>query len=263
MRILRNRAAVGRLLTAYGGGTSARYRAVVGLAAALLAVAPVVRAAEGLGWFDPETALQKGREALFEKRYAVAARVCTTVYLENPANEEARRCLREAALAGASDDVLAVQEEGGQIMKSAEKRRHMSELIRQRRYLEAYDLLYGALEADLSDDWSRGQLEKLQRAVGEGAAGLEAQDERSRKAVLGFYELTQGKWPSVLRAREHWFAALSLTGANIPEARIRRYLARIERQEMRLKTAHAAGAAGSGSTAAVKDIYKELDELLK
>ncbi len=236
--------------------------AVVGLAAAMLA-GSVARAAEGFGWFDSESALQKGREALFEKRYADAARLCTTVYIENPANVEARRCLREAALAGASDDVLAVQEEGGQIMKAHEKRRHMSELMRQRRWLEAYDLLYGALEADLSDDWSRGQLEKLQRAVGERAGGLEAKDDRSRKAVLGFYELTQGKWPSVLRAREHWFAALSLTGANIPEARIRRYLARIERQEMRLKTAHTAGAAGSGSTAAVKDIYKELDELLK
>lgn len=244
MRILRNRAAV------------------VGLAAAMLA-GSVVRAAEGLGWFDPEAALQEGREALFEKRYAAAARVCTTVYLENPANGEARRCLREAALAGASDAVLAVQEEGGQIMKSAEKRRHLSELMRRRRYLEAYDLLYGALEADLSDDWSRGQLEKLQRAVGEGAGGLEAQDERSRKAVLGFYEMTQGKWPSVLRAREHWFAALSLTGARIPEARIRRYLARIERQELRLKTARAPGRPGSAETAAMKDIYKELDELLK
>lgn len=245
MRILRNRAAV------------------VWLAAAMLAGSVVRGAAEGLGWFDPETALQKGREALFEKRYAVAARVCTTVYLENPANREARRCLREAALAGASEDVLAVQEEGGQIMKSAEKRRHLSELIRQQRYLEAYDRLYGALEADLSDNWSRGQLEKLQRAVGERADGLEAQDARSRKATLGFYEMTQGKWSSVLRAREHWFAALSLTGSKIPEGRIRRYLARIERQELRLKTAHAPGQSGSAGTAAMKDIYKELDELLK
>ncbi|MBI4060667.1 MAG: hypothetical protein HY403_04485 [Elusimicrobia bacterium] len=236
--------------------------AVVGLAAAVLA-GSAVRAAEGLGWFDPESALQKGREALFEKRYADAARVCTTVYLENPANGEARRCLREAALAGATDDVLAVQEEGGQIMKSVEKKRHMSELMRQRRWLEAYDLLYGALEADLSDDWSRGQLEKLQRAVGERAGGLEAKDDRSRKAVLGFYEMTQGKWPSVLRARGYWFAALSLTGANIPEVRIRRYLARIERQELRLKTARASGQPGPAETATMKDIYKELDELLK
>ncbi|MCR4296743.1 MAG: hypothetical protein NUW21_14515, partial [Elusimicrobia bacterium] len=152
----------------------------------------VARAAAGPGWLDPEVTLQKGREALFQKRYAVAARLCTAVYLEDPANAEARRCLREAARAGASDDVLAVQEEGGQIIKSAEKKRHMSELIRQRRYLEAYELLYGALEADLSDDWSRGQLEKLQRAVGERLGGLEAQDERYRKAVLGFYEMTQG-----------------------------------------------------------------------
>lgn len=232
-------------------------------AAAMLAGATCARAAEGPGWLDSEATLQKGREALFQKRYADAARLCTAVYLEDPANAEARRCLREAARAGASEDILAVQEEGGQILKSAEKKRHMSELIRQRRYLEAYELLYGALEADLSDDWSRGQLEKLQRAVGERLGGLEAQDERYRKAVLGFYEMTQGKWSSVLRAREHWFAALSLTGANIPEGRIRRYLARIERQELRLKTARAPGRPGSAETAAMKDIYKELDELLK
>ena len=237
--------------------------AVVWCAAAMLAGATHARAAEGPGWLDPEATLQKGREALFKKHYADAARLCTAVYLEDPANEEAKRCLREAARAGASGDILAVQEEGGQIMQSAEKSRQMSELIRQRRYLEAYDLLYGALEADLSDNWSRGQLKKLQRAVGaEAPAGLGLHDERSRKAVLGFYEMTQGKWPSVLRAREHWLASLALTGAEIPEGKIRRYLARIERQETR-RELRAPSQNVSAGPLTMKEIYKELDELLQ
>jgi hypothetical protein len=237
--------------------------AVVWCAAALLAGAAHARAAEGPGWLDPEATLQKGREALFQKRFAAAARLCTAVYLEDPANEEARRCLREAARAGASEDVLAVQEEGGQIMKSAEKSRHVDELIKQRRCLEAYDLLYGALEADLSDNWASGQLKKLQRAVGEEARGCGLPDERSRKAVLGFYEMTQGKWPSVLRAREHWLAALTLTGAEIPEGRIRRYLARVERREKRQGTARVPSETVSAGPRTMKEIYKELDELLR
>lgn len=238
--------------------------AVVGLAVAMLA-GSAARAADGLGGFDSEPALQEGREALFQKRYAAAARLCTTVYLEEPANGAARRCLWEAALAGAAEDVLVVQEEGGQIMKSAEKRRYLSMLMRQRRYLEAYGLLCAALEANLSDDWARERLQKLQLAVDEemGAGGLKVQDERSRQAVLGFYEMIQGTWPSVRRAREHWLAALAAAGPRIPEGAIRRYLARIERQELRLKTASAPGRPGSDERAAMKDIYKELDELLK
>lgn len=236
--------------------------AVVWCAAAMVAAALVSRA-EGPGWLDPEATLQKAREALFQRRYAAAARQCTAVYLEDPANEEARRCIREAARGGASKDVLAVQEEGGQIMKSAEKSRQVSELIEQRRCLEAYDLLYGALEADVSDNWSRGQLQKLQRAVGDEAHGCGPQDERSRKAMLGFYEMTQGKWPSVLRAREHWLSALTLTGATIPEGRIRRYLSRIERREKRQRAARAQVQPVSDGPRTTKEIYRELDELLE
>lgn len=236
---------------------------VVWCVAAMLAGAVHARASEMPNWLDPEATLQKGREALFENRYAAAARLCTAVYLEYPANAEARRCLREAALAGASEDVLAVQAEGGQIIKSAEKSRRVDELIKERRYLEAYDLLYGALEADQSDAWARGRLTKLQRAVGEGTAGFGLQDERSRKAVRGFYEMTSGKWPRVLRAREHWFAALAMTGAEIPEGRIRRYLSRIDRQEKRQGTGGAQVQPVSGGSLTAKEIYQELDELLK
>jgi len=235
---------------------------VVWLAAVMLAGSARARAAEGPGW-QGEAALQKGREALFQKRYAVAAHLCTTVYLEDPANAEAKRCLREAARAGAAGDIISVQEEGGQIMKAAAASRRMSELIEQRRYLEAYDLLYGALEAGRSDSRARGQLEKLQRVVGEQAHGdLGLQDERSRKAVLGFYEMTKGKWPDVLRAREHFLAALDLTGAEIPEVRIRRYLARIERQELRRGTRAARQSVAAGPLT-MQEINKELDELLK
>lgn len=237
--------------------------AAVWCAAAMLAGAAHARANAGPGWLDPEVTVQKGREALFQKRYAAAARLCTAVYLEDPANAEARRCLREAARAGAAEDVLAVQEEGGQIMKAAEKSRHVDELIKQRRCLDAYDLLYGALEADLSDDRARGRLKKLQRAVGEEAHDCGPQDERSREAVLGFYEMTLGTWPSVLRAREHWLAALTLTGADIPEGRIRRYLARIERREKRQGVARAQAQPASDRPRTMKEIYQELDELLK
>ena len=235
--------------------------AVVWLAAAMLAGVCLARAAEGPGWLG-EADLQKGREALFQKRYADAARLCTTVYLEDPANAAAKRCLREAARAGASGDIISAQEEAGKIMKTAAESRRVSELIEQRRFLKAYELLYGALEADISDSRARGQLKKLQRAVDEETrGGLGLQDERSREAVLGFYEMTKGKWPDVLRAREHLLAALGLTGASIPEVRIRRYLTRIERQETRR------GGASSQSVSAgplmMKENYKELDELLK
>lgn len=237
--------------------------AVVWCVAAMLAGAAHARASELPNWLDPEATLQKGREALFENRYAAAARLCTAVYLEYPSNAEARRCLREAALAGASEDVLAVQAEGGQIIKSAEKSRRVDELIKERGYLEAYDVLYGALEADHLDAWARGRLTKLQRAVSREAQDLGLEDERSRKAVRGFYEMTSGKWPRVLRAREHWFAALALSGAEIPEVRIRRYLARIERQEKRQGTGGAQVQPVSNGSPKANEIYLELDEFLK
>lgn len=233
--------------------------AVVWCAAAMLAGAIHARAAEGSGWLDPAADMRQGREALFAKRYAAAARLCAAAYLEDPANEEARRCLREAARAGASEDVLAIQEEGGQIMKKADKSRRVSQLIEQRRYLEVYDLLYGALEADRQDDWARGQLEKLQRAVGDRLPGDLGLDEHRRNAVLGFYYLAQKKLPSLCRVRAHWSEALQQTGIKIPESRIRRYLSWIERKGI----ACAQAPPDQSGPLTMQAMLKELDELLK
>lgn len=120
------------------------------------------------------------------------------------------------------------------------------------------------MEADLSDAWARGQLEKLQYAVGEDLrGGLMLPDECYRNAVLGFHYLAQKDWASLCRAREHWGEALKLSGAKIPTGRILRYLGWIERQETRLARTCAPQDIVSSGPMTPEDLNKELDELLK
>ncbi len=232
-----------------------RKNRIAGLAAALLATAFAVHAARGPGWLDPGASVQtqRGREALFRKEYAVAVRLCSAVYLSDPANKDARLCLRDAAAAGAAEDVRAVQKEGEKIKKRALTRKSFEDFTKQHLYLESYALLYEELEADHLDAWVRGQIEKLQQMAGESLSdGLKFADERYRNALQGFHFLGHKNAPGMRRAREHWGEALKLKGGKIPEGRIRRYLSWLECYD-----------AGSESSCSSMAEYKELRELFQ
>lgn len=237
-------------------GWAGRLGAAVALAGALSA-----GAAAQYGWFNPEETLQKGQEALFRKRYALAARLCTRVYLEDPANAEARRCLREAARAGAAGDLVETQQEARRIRREAERNLQVEEFLRERRYLEAYDMLYKALESEPSEAWARAQLAKVQDAAEEGIGRLP--DERAREAAWGFYYLTRKEWASYCRAKEHWEEALKLQGAKIPTSRIARYLAWIESYAKRRAQTCAPPEIAADKLETPEEINRALDELLK
>lgn len=233
-------------------------------AALALAGALSASAAAQSGWFDPEEDLQKGREALFQKRYGEAVHLCAAVYLEDPANAEARRCLRESARAGAEVELVRTQREARSLRRQAERSHEIDELLRERRYLEAYDMIYQALESEPADPWARAQLAKVQGAAEAAQGGLDAvPDKRARDAAWGFFYLSQRKSASDRRARERWEEALTEGGANIPTGRIRRYLAWIKSHEEIARADAPAKTAELKPLAALEQINAALDELLK
>lgn len=178
--------------------------------------------------------LQQGWEAYRKGDRAGGLNLFMEVILQNPSHTEARGALRQVAHEAAEWQIRRVQEERRAVLEEAKE--NFERFKRRRAYawliedmdrgevLKAYDFLYGILEETPEDPWTEYRLREVQRIVLTMSRQIEERGKRYAAAARGFYFYTLREWP---KARKEWLAALSLSGTDIPEPRIRKYLASI------------------------------------